>query len=1032
MIRNIGVAGTKHYKVDGNGCRRPRGRVCAFSKALHVVDLQRRNTARLIKNMILWSNNDKGKKITYFDTENELFNTNIESLCTSMGFTVNKILPWYEYQPIFDNPNEASDKGSVYLLFPSYNPREGGWMPDIVQQRIMHEVLENGKGLVLCEWFHFMQSINNPSKRSFSFHADGTFPSQDEADYTDGLFTLSPFDFDDFIDLEKPVRSIYSKNVEDDSMSNGLSDSFTYFNTVGSQGAYYTTAYNAIFSDITRTKPNVEPSNDSFSTETEVYWYVDPKEVLETTTTTTTTVAPVLEKDIRFKVATLREDEYCGPHLKTLTGQHANLFEMIDNELYLIKNPSNASRYNLKIKYSDFFKEKRFEDFYKYFSLLLADCSAPISLPITDKKPIWSYYSDCKDLWDRPAGVSVRTPWSVSGEGTYENPFVAKLSGGHCENAVLWIQVNEPGSLNWEIKASTESLSRPDNYCGGDIDLTTTNADWGSIYIASGDIGPVQHYDEIKNLDYKDTYPDYENGDVRFHLEPIVQGVAGSGVVKSGNSPKILSFNPDARPCSTCEKYKCFILLTYSKDEKISMLDDEIEATFILGTTPAPVPEDATFRFYIVNRVDGTSLSGSENNRSERFITKAEGSEVKDLPKQNISITIDDSSFELDGPLSFTFIPANSSLSMEILTATSAKINNFIMPNDGGSAIIYIDGNLRPKPTTTLPPKFTYKIIFKNMSYQTVFRYKDLVINPYDQELDNTYEYTYIGPVGTGSTKNSNDCTSNNHMTYNSIDDNLEYREDHVPILTVTDDSFSEIPKNNETNQFISCLQDDIKEDIKQLNQYYYCSNNDHSFDMGAEGIKVNYGKPSCGSNSVPNPLPIKIGLPEMPEGGNTIYVRIDGAPILTTTVPPPPEPPPPPPPTTTEEPCDDLILVLCEQTLVCHKVDGVCTPNLQSSSNTIKFDTCCTDLSQDDIIRRVFSVITGEEAGSRSTESLKIDIDAQYANQCPAMPTEAFVDCEDGTSNTSGVSCLTKIAIRTLAAVSCYDFSSYPPNPLP
>ncbi len=1024
MIKNIGVAGTKHYRVDGNGCRKPRGRVCAFSKALHVVDFQRTHTARLIKNMILWSNTDKGNKITYFDTENELFNTSIESLCTSMGFTVNKISPWYALQSIFDNPSEASNKGSVYLLFPSYNPREGGWMPDLVQKRLMYEILENGKGLVLCEWFHYMQSINNPNKRSFSLHGDGTFPSQAEPDYTDGLFTLSPFDFDDFVDLDKPPRSVYSKNVEDDSMSRGMFNSFTYFNTVGSQGAYYTTAYNAIFSDITRTRPNVEPSNDSFSTETEVYWYVDPQEVLVTTTTTTTTVAPVLEKDIRFKVATLREDEYCGPHVKTLSGQHANLFEMINNELYLIKNPSEAARYNLKIKYSDFFKEKRFEDFYKHFSLALADCSAPISLPITDRRPIWSYYSDCKNLWDWPAGIatSSRTPdWSVSGEGTYENPFVAKLSGGHCEHSVLWLQVNEPGSLNWEIKASTESLSQPDNYCGGDIDLTTNNADWGGIYIASGNISPVQHYYEIKDLDYKDTYPDYDDGTAHFHLEPIVQGVAGSGVVKSGNSPKHLSFNPES------DFERCYILLTYSKDEKISMLDDEIEATFILGTTPAPVPEDATFRFYIVNRVDGTTLSGSDNNRSERFITQAEGSQIKDLPEQNISITINDSSFELDGPLSFTFIPANSSLSMEILTATSAKINNFTMPNDGGSAIIYIDGNLRPKPTTTVPPRFTYKIIFKNMSYQTVFNYKDLTILPYDQELDNTYEYTYIGPVGTGSTKNSNDCTSNNHMTYNSIDDNLEYRESQVPILTVTDSSFSEIPKDS-INEFISCLQDDIEIDIKQSIQYYYCSNNDHSFDMGEEGIKVNYGKSSCGSGSQPNPLPIKIGLPDMPEGGNTIYVRIDGVPIAKTTQPPPPEPPPPPPTTTTEEPCDDLILVLCEQTLVCNKVDDVCTPSLESSSNTIKFDTCCSDLSQDDIIRRVFSVITGEEAGSRSTQSLKADIDAHFSNECPLIPTEAFVNCD---SDQSAI-CSTQIGIRTIAAIDCYDATSHPPNPLP
>ena len=602
-------------------------------------------------------------------------------------------------------------------------------------------------------------------------------------------------------------------------------------------------------------------------------------------------------------------------------------------------------------------------------------------MPLSSDKPAWGFYSDCDALWDRPSGVSAPSDstWSVSGDGTHEKPFVAKLSGRHCENSILWLQVNEPGSLNWSLKSSTETLSRPDNYCGGDIDLTTDNADWAGIYVASGDIKPVQHYQNIKNLDYKNIFSDVT-------VESLVEGVSGSGIVKSGNSPKPLIFNP------TDESQKCFLLLAFSKDSKISMLDDEVEATFIMGTTPAPTPEDATFNIYIINRVEGTTLSGSENNRSERSITQAEGSFVEDKSEQNISISIDDSNFELDGLLSYTFIPANTILSILRTGDLTAKINDFTMPNDGGSAIIYIDGNLKPKPTTTQPPRYTFKIIFKNMSYNTNFTYKYLDnILPYDLSLDNTYEFSYIAPVGAGGTKDRNDCTGNEFMTYQPLSEDSEYREDHVPILSITDSTFSTIPLGS-ISDFVSCLQNDIQTDIQQTLQYYYCSNNDHSFDMGEEGISVKYGKSACGTGSSNNPLPIKIGLPNMPENGGTIYVRIDGVPVLKTTQPPPTTPPPPPPPTTTEEPCDDLILVLCEQTLVCHKVDGVCVPNLLASQNAIKFDTCCSDLSEDDIIRRVFSVVTGEEAGSRSSQSLKADIDAHFSNQCPQIPTEAFV----------------------------------------
>ena len=112
----------------------------------------------------------------------------------------------------------------------------------------------------------------------------------------------------------------------------------------------------------------------------------------------------------------------------------------------------------------------------------------------------------------------------------------------------------------------------------------------------------------------------------------------------------------------------------------------------------------------------------------------------------------------------------------------------------------------------------------------------------------------------------------------------------------------------------------------------------------------------------------------------------------------------------------------------MCELSGSECVPNLSQSSNTIKFDTCCTDLSEADIIRRVYTVILEQEAGSTDTVLLKQAIDSHYAaNGCPSTPTEAFVDC----SEISG-SCSTVTAIRTLAAVSCYGASSNPPNPLP
>ena len=263
---------------------------------------------------------------------------------------------------------------------------------------------------------------------------------------------------------------------------------------------------------------------------------------------------------------------------------------------------------------------------------------------------------DCKDLWDRPSGVyyPLDGSWSVSGEGTPESPFVAKLSATHCQNPALWMQINEPGQLTWSLKSSTESLSNTNNYCSGDITLTTQNSDFASLHVVSGEILPSSHNKVIKDYG-KDAFPNPNTiYNAQWSVESIVEGVAGSGIVRSGTDTKLLNFNKNSG------SFNVYVVLGFSKDDKISYLDDEVEATLIIGTTPAPVPEDATFDIIIINRVAGTVLSGATDNRSERSITEQEGITVTGKPEQNISISITDSTMELVDPLQYTFIPANA------------------------------------------------------------------------------------------------------------------------------------------------------------------------------------------------------------------------------------------------------------------------------------------------------------------------------------------------------------------------------------
>lgn len=1029
--KKIALAGKQFFYNDGSNCIKPKGRVCAFSQTFTIRHLEDANRyiSTLILNAIAWVNMQKGNKIAYFDTENEQFNTDLETLLTTgsallgtTGYNITKLPPWYEPENTSTVDTSSYSGFSVYLLFPNYNAKNGTHMPDALQQFLIDNIKVNSAGLVTSEWFHFLQSIKNDDKRSFSFHGDGTKLGQ-ARDETQGLFTVSPFSFGDFLTITRPTKIFQKEKLKEDDISYDMPPISVTYNTTG-QGEF-TTSYLGTASTIVDLSPDIPvPSSEVGYGENNYLFYTAERTEDEEEVIVTTTVAPVLSPDIKFKVAEVSEDSSCGPMKRTLTGQHANLFEIEDDNIYLIKRPLAQDVYKIKIKYSDLMSPKRFDDFYKAISVPVRECGTPLSVPLGDYSMGWKYGLGCRNGVISTGSLS-EDSYTFSGEGTPEVPFVVELGGKSCEQNLVWVQVNQPGSLSFELSASSDCQDDDSNvYCEPNGQTNKTDCDYGVLHLVSGvNIHPTQHNGGVLNPTF---------GSSSWNVKSIyTEGVAGKSVVRTGSDPFVINFDPDST-------VKVFVAVGYSKDKNISLFDDKITAKLLIGTTEPPDPVVEEFTVLLINRIPNTTLTGgsSFSNRKTMTFKMRAGNDVSDGSSDPLSPHINDldiafgieSTYEmLSNPL-YTIVPSNSPITITIDASnkTKASLDTFVMPVGGGSATVYIDGETSLKPTTTPAPKFTYSLVFKNFAATTKFVYKQNVINPGE-----TVTVNFTGTVGTGTTKTQSSCNAD-YLTYQvvnsdgSFDPTRHYREDetlgsYFPYVSVTDQTFNE-PASNEQ---VSCSTANIATETFNSNPFKYCKDNDKSFDI-VDGIAVSYGK-TCQSNI--DPFPIRVSIPNIPDGGGTTYIRIDGIPVATTP------PPPPPPPTTTPEPppipCDDLIIVQCTQSLECNADGDLCVENLSNSTNNLRYETCCPELTEDTIISRVYSQKIGP-AGGQSVSEMKLALESFYAqspHQCPSLPsvpTIAFSDCLEQENNGD---CINVVSTKTLDVVTCRDSSM---NPLP
>jgi hypothetical protein len=638
-----------------------RGRVGAFTKAINSQDLNSSSFKRLFVNTVHWSARRNSNSIILLSSENNLFDNLIVEILNSAGYSTSVYNRWYSFSGY---PGGLGQFGCM-LLLPSYNPFGGTKMPDAGQLQILNEVRDGGMGLVISEWFHYLQSL--PSKRSFSFTSNPLL----------GLHEISPITIEDYVTYSDPDKIVFSKNIEQDSISYNIPEQFT----VNAKG--YAVGYDGTISQISTVKPNAT-----------IFTFTDVFARGTTTTTTTTTIAPA--RNIKLKVADVNLIDYCGPHVVSLDGPDKNYFLLENNELFLTENTGSTGIYSVTVSVDDLFNPKRFDTIQKTYNLELARCDPPISKPLDGSGPAFSYRgltvngNNMQTLWGQQTPYGIISPFidfSLNGEGSPDDPIVSWLGGQHGDTNALWLQVNKSGLLNWNLRVASE-----------------LNRDYASVWIVSASGAKAtqhtqQYNQEYTNLTkYKPLVPTTST-DANFIFS--ISQLTGTNT-SVGSRPIDIPLN---------DAIKTFLVVTYYKDEKKSIGDDKIYAQFFIGTTttttttttsttPAPTtsttttepPPNYTYTLNFIDNITRGSISpfslsvvfrlgGSVFMGYVNYFSDEAGYYFATQPTVLNALT----------PISFSNEPWNQRIGF--------YLNG--MPENGGSQTLIIQGQTVPTTTTS-------------------------------------------------------------------------------------------------------------------------------------------------------------------------------------------------------------------------------------------------------------------------------------------------------------------------------------------
>ena len=299
-----------------------------------------------------------------------------------------------------------------------------------------------------------------------------------------GLYDLTPVDVDNnSIILSAAEQIKYTKETieegepfhqaMEDTLGLGVPD------TIEFEPKIETESYDATMSRLAVLK------NNPLVTSAAIYTTNITAAVATTTTTTTTTTTRSPSEQTRVRVGEVKIIDSCGPYNMSISGRDASYFELDNNIIYLLSTNPPPGFLKIEILLEDHFRPKRFPDIRRPFEIEFDQCKAPIIADRTaaNRMPAYSYRRPQADdfnieaedeyyvppdpaemLWSvtRPSiAITPFTEYTFSGEGTPAKPFKAELGGGHADSNVLWLKVQDflaftfPYTISFKIVADS-------------------------------------------------------------------------------------------------------------------------------------------------------------------------------------------------------------------------------------------------------------------------------------------------------------------------------------------------------------------------------------------------------------------------------------------------------------------------------------------------------------------------------------------------------------------------------------------------
>jgi len=690
----------------------------------------------------------------------------------------------------------------------------------------------------------------------------------------------------------------------------------------------------------------------------ENFWITDVPATLQVTTTTTlaptTTEAPETA-DIKMKVFNVNMIDYCGPQNWYLDGIDKEKFSFDGENIYLTKKPVKEDDYYIDLVAEDHFRTKRFPNRVEPIEVVVRDCSACITQPKDLSGPVFSWRG-------YPSPQSHQTAWGQNAPtGVVQNFDDYAITGrGAGDDPVFAVLGGKHGDCN----AMWLQIN-----CGGTVTgrfrsstESPISAHWnGLVQEHTGDIGVLYLVTDVPE---------------------------GTDPTATTASQKPVQHNNDLR--------SLWSNAANVQVQKLAWGDQQ----------------DTADRGFSFNIDDPNALDDDGNRiRGDSYL-------VMYLRKNTHTSKYDDRLYLNAYFGSVTTTPAPV-FQFNVLI-TKDQDDNFVAGTNLNKQVITFE-NVATQNSVSPSQTFTISV---DPSIGSGIN--DLSITDDHSEIRTSFN-TFSSPVQSRTVTVFLDS-----MPVNGGQANIFCSGELIGTTTTT----TEPPENLVINIVNDCSRTNIgSSNGTSFGQTYTTTVSAQPGDTGRKNVGVwadsgyewrDANKPDMtfvsaspssahtghGESKTPDPgnasyVDIYVDY-QMPEGGGTINMKLDEpfAPVATTTT---------APPSTTGAPCNNLVQIICEQTLVCSEdADGNCVPAMPVSQ-VVRYETCCNKTESEvlDIVR------AAKSAGSTAT------LAQIYASTCPASTSTLLNPCQPKDQDGN---CQETIHAIVIDEISCGSSQ----NPLP